>query len=97
MRLQDQVAIVTGGGQGIGQQIALRLAAEGAAVVIADINEIGSKETADMVSTMGGHKVRIVPSGTPMRIKGIYRARRCREFRPGLERLRKERERKETR
>ncbi len=49
MRLQDQIAIVTGGGQGIGQQIALRLAAEGAKVVIADINEIGSMETADMV------------------------------------------------
>jgi len=42
MRLENQIAIVTGGGQGIGQQISLRLAEEGAMVVIADINELGS-------------------------------------------------------
>ena len=37
MRLKDRVAIVTGAAQGIGQTIALGLAAEGAAVVIADL------------------------------------------------------------
>ena len=62
MRLEDQIAIVTGGGQGIGQQIALRLAAEGAKVVIADINEEGSMETADMIAKSGGRNARVLPT-----------------------------------
>ncbi|MFI6405815.1 SDR family oxidoreductase [Streptomyces sp. NPDC050548] len=39
MRFQDKVAIVTGAGQGIGEDYARALAAEGARVVVADINE----------------------------------------------------------
>jgi NAD(P)-dependent dehydrogenase (short-subunit alcohol dehydrogenase family) len=39
MRLHNKVAIVTGGGMGMGQAAALRLAQEGAQVVIADVNE----------------------------------------------------------
>jgi sorbitol-6-phosphate 2-dehydrogenase len=38
-RLRDKVALVTGAAQGLGEAIAHRLAAEGAAVVVADINE----------------------------------------------------------
>jgi NAD(P)-dependent dehydrogenase (short-subunit alcohol dehydrogenase family) len=61
MRLENQIAIVTGGGQGIGQQISLRLAEEGARVVIADINEAGSRETADMIAKTG-RDVRVIPT-----------------------------------
>lgn len=50
MRLYDKVAIVTGGGQGIGQQIAFKLAKEGAKVIIADINPKGSRETVELIS-----------------------------------------------
>jgi sorbitol-6-phosphate 2-dehydrogenase len=37
-RLEDRVAVVTGAGQGLGEALARRLAAEGTAVVVADIN-----------------------------------------------------------
>ena len=46
MKLQDRVAIVTGSAQGIGKAIADKLAAEGAAVVVADINEAGATTVA---------------------------------------------------
>lgn len=43
---QGKFAIVTGAGQGLGQAIALTLAAEGATVIIADINFQNAKQTA---------------------------------------------------
>lgn len=46
MQLKDRVAIVTGSAQGIGKAIADKLAAEGAAVVLADLNEAGAKAAA---------------------------------------------------
>ena len=39
LRIKDKINIVTGGGKGTGKAIALRLAAEGAVVVVADLNE----------------------------------------------------------
>ncbi len=47
MKLVDKVAIVTGGAQGIGQAFCQRFAAEGAKVVVADINFAEAKKTAD--------------------------------------------------
>lgn len=62
MRLDGRIAIVTGGGQGIGRSIVLRLAREGAAVVIADINEPGSRETAALARADTGREPRVVPT-----------------------------------
>jgi 3-oxoacyl-[acyl-carrier protein] reductase len=45
-RLANEVAIVTGGAQGIGRAVAMRLAGEGAAVAILDANEAGAQATA---------------------------------------------------
>ncbi len=45
MKLENQVAIVTGGARGIGKGVASRLAAEGAVVVIADIQAPASTAT----------------------------------------------------
>lgn len=49
MRLKDQVAIVTGAGSGIGRESALMFAAEGARVVVAEINEREGEETVKLI------------------------------------------------
>ena len=51
-RLIDQVAIVTGAGNGIGQSIALGLAQEGAHICIADIDPVGAQQTAQQVEKL---------------------------------------------
>ena len=53
-RLQGRIAIVTGGAQGIGFGIATRLAAEGATLVIADINEPKARAAAQEIANGGG-------------------------------------------
>lgn len=53
-KLQDKITIVTGAGQGIGRGIAEKLAAEGATVVVTDINETTAKETAE---ALGGDAI----------------------------------------
>ena len=54
MRLKDKVAIVTGGGSGFGEGIARRFAAEGAAIIVNDINEAGGKRVAGSIAQEGG-------------------------------------------
>lgn len=54
MKLQEKVALITGGAQGIGKAIALLFAREGAAVVVADINLEKARETCREVESLGG-------------------------------------------
>ncbi len=54
IRLKNKVVIVTGGGQGIGKQVALLLASEGASVVVADINGFNGDDVVDQIMSSGG-------------------------------------------
>lgn len=53
--LVDKVAVVTGGGDGIGRAIALELAREGASVAILDIDGTTARSTAADVEALSGH------------------------------------------
>lgn len=52
MRLAGKVALITGGGSGIGRGIALRFAEEGAQVAVSDLHREGADETAVQVSKL---------------------------------------------
>ncbi|TMH27067.1 MAG: SDR family oxidoreductase [Betaproteobacteria bacterium] len=54
MRLKDKIALITGGGSGIGRQSALLFSREGAAVLVVDVNDTGGNETVAMVQQAGG-------------------------------------------
>ena len=54
MNLRGKVAVITGAGSGIGRATALRLAREGASIVVADWNEAGAKETVASVEGAAG-------------------------------------------
>jgi 3-hydroxybutyrate dehydrogenase len=54
MSLQGKVALVTGAASGIGEQCARKLAADGAAVVIADLNLVNAQKVADDIVASGG-------------------------------------------
>ena len=52
-RLENLIAVVTGGGQGIGRAIALRLAQEGAHLVVVDLNETTAQQVVQEVTRLG--------------------------------------------
>ena len=54
MPFQDKVAIVTGGGSGLGEAICMQLAAKGASVVVADIDKEGADRVAAAITAAGG-------------------------------------------
>jgi 2-hydroxycyclohexanecarboxyl-CoA dehydrogenase len=53
VRFEGRTALVTGGASGIGRETALRLAAEGARVAVADVNEDGARELAAEIDGVG--------------------------------------------
>ncbi len=53
-RLQDKIAVITGGAKGIGKATVQKFAAEGATVIIADFDEVNGSATASEVADAGG-------------------------------------------
>lgn len=64
MRLENKVAIITGAGRGIGRATAMRLAAEGAAVMIVDIDEASAAETTELIKINGQQAIAITADVT---------------------------------
>ena len=59
-KLEGKVAIITGGGSGIGEATAKKIAAEGASVVVADVNEAGLQRVVEEIKATGGEATGIV-------------------------------------
>lgn len=57
MQLHDQVAVITGGANGIGRATALRMAGEGANVVVADLQPEAGRETVSAIEALGRQAV----------------------------------------
>jgi NAD(P)-dependent dehydrogenase (short-subunit alcohol dehydrogenase family) len=59
MKIENQVAVVTGAGNGIGRAIAIRLAEEGAKIAVIELDGEKGEETVGMINSSGGKAIQI--------------------------------------
>lgn len=59
MKLQDNVAVITGAGSGIGRAVALAFAREGGRIAVCDIDRTGADETAAAIEAAGGEAMAV--------------------------------------
>ena len=62
LRFDDRIAVVTGGGRGLGRSYALLLAAQGAKVVVNDLDAAPTEEVVHEIAAAGGDAVAVVDS-----------------------------------
>ncbi|HEY7913486.1 MAG TPA: SDR family NAD(P)-dependent oxidoreductase [Blastocatellia bacterium] len=75
MKLKDKTAVITGAGSGIGRAIALGFAAEGARVVIGELDEASGSETARMASSRGAESFAAVTDvSSPESVAALFKA-----------------------
>lgn len=60
MRFENKIAVVTGGGMGIGRSGALAFAAEGAAVTVADMNAEAARKVVEEIQASGGKAAAVI-------------------------------------
>jgi len=63
-RFEEQVALITGGGSGLGRAAALRLASEGAAVAVVDIRPERAEKVREEIEAAGGRAIAVVADVT---------------------------------
>ncbi|XP_066543300.1 (3R)-3-hydroxyacyl-CoA dehydrogenase [Amia ocellicauda] len=87
-RLISRLALVTGGGSGIGRAVCQRLAIEGASVVVADVSEESANETLRSLATGAGgaggqrHVALRVDVSLKESVEGLVTGIQCEYFRP---------------
>jgi NAD(P)-dependent dehydrogenase (short-subunit alcohol dehydrogenase family) len=70
--LPGKVVVVAGAGSGIGQATARRLGAEGASVVVGDLNTTGAEDTAASINDDGGRAIAVTyDAGDAVSVKGL--------------------------
>ena len=75
MRLENKVAIVTGAGRGLGKGIALKLAQEGAKVIVSDIMQETADECVAEIRQKGGQAAAVVGNIAKLEdVKRVYQA-----------------------
>ena len=60
MRLENKVALITGGGSGIGRECAVLFASEGAKIVVSDLRQPSAEETVKRVRAAGGEATSVI-------------------------------------